>query len=86
MQDLDGFLHVNSQGEVRGLLVVFNPTEERRSKTLSVPLYYTGITKTARVSAPSDDTRYSHRILSRDYRVNIKVDLDPSSLQYFIIK
>ena len=86
MQDLDGFLHVNPQGEVRGLLVVFNPTEERRSKTLSVPLYYTGITKTARVSEPSDDTRYSHRILSRDYKVNIKVDLDPSSLQYFIIK
>ena len=86
MQDLDGFLHVKSQGKLRGLLVVFNPTLKRRTKTLAIPLYYTGLTKTALVSRPSDDTRYSKLTLSRDYKVNLKITLDPNSLDYFIIK
>ena len=86
MQDLDGFLHVKSEGKLRGLLVVFNPTLEVRTKTLTVPLYYTGLTKTALVSLPSDDTRYSVLTLTRDYKVRIKMTLNPNSLEYFIIK
>ena len=86
MQDLDSFLHVNPGERVRGLLVVFNPTSEKIMKTLSVPLYYTGLTKTALVSLPNDDTRFYQLTLSRDYKVNIKVMINPNSLQYFIIK
>ena len=69
-----------------GLLVVFNPTQARRTKTLRIPLYYSGLTKTAQVSGPSEDGGYSRLTLSRDYKVSIKVDLQPSSVQYFIIK
>ena len=66
--------------------MVFNPTSEKRRKSVSVPLYYTGLTKIALVSHPSDDTKYSQLTLSRDYKVNINVSISPNSLQYFIIK
>ena len=65
---------------------MFNPTSEKRRKSVSVPLYYTGLTKNALVSHPSDDTKYSQLTLSRDYKVNINVSINPNSLQYFIIK
>ena len=69
-----------------GLLVVFNPSTEKRRRSLTVPLYYTGLTKTARISLPSDDSSYSQVTLSRDYKVNIKIEINPNSLQYFVIK
>ena len=66
--------------------MVFNPTSKKRRKSLSVQLYYTGLTKTALISHPSDDTKYSQFTLSRDYKVNINILINPNSIQYFIIK
>ncbi|CAI8032348.1 hypothetical protein GBAR_LOCUS18287, partial [Geodia barretti] len=43
MQDFDCILHVNPFITNRGLAVVFNPTSTSLNFTLSLPLYYTGI-------------------------------------------
>ena len=42
--DFDSILHVNPFITNRGLAMVFNPTSSSLNFTLSLPLYYTGIT------------------------------------------
>ena len=67
-------------------MVIFNPTSEAISKRLAVPLYYTGLTKTALISGQSTDQRWTRHTLSRSYRVQVKVALQPQSLAYFVVK
>ena len=74
-RDVDWMLHVNpfpSSEEVpRGMLVAFNPLERDVTRELSVPLYYTGLDRTARVTiaggAPSE--------LELDRRWRVRVEL-----------
>jgi hypothetical protein len=40
---LDWMLHLLPEGNDRGMLVVFNPTDRDRSEELQVPLYYSGL-------------------------------------------
>ena len=47
-QDIDIILHAKAGAAVPGLLAIFNPTDAPvQSATLTIPLYYTGITGTA---------------------------------------
>ena len=84
MQGLDAWLHVNPATQYKGLLMVFNPTTDIIEKRIAVPLYYTGIVKTALVSEQGEGWRREH--LSRDYRVRVQVNLEPQSLTYYIFK
>ena len=67
------------------MILLFNPTSEIISKTIRVPLYYTGLTKTAQISRLKDDSKWSQFLLSRDFHVNIKVSLEPQSMAYMVI-
>lgn len=42
-RDVDLMLHVNPEIENKGMLIAFNPTDREITKTVKVPLYYTGI-------------------------------------------
>ena len=46
---LDYILHVNPDNKEKGMLLVFNPTSKTITKTLDIPLYYTGLTDTAEI-------------------------------------
>ncbi|WP_433259647.1 discoidin domain-containing protein (plasmid) [Streptosporangium sp. CA-135522] len=43
-QGIDAFMHARSNGNERALVAVFNQTDQPRTQTLTVPLYYTGMT------------------------------------------
>jgi len=45
----DGVLHVNAALPQKGLLLVFNPTDQDIIETLSLPLYYTRLSGSARI-------------------------------------
>ncbi|MFM7817897.1 MAG: hypothetical protein ACKPGI_13130, partial [Verrucomicrobiota bacterium] len=49
-RDVDWMLHVNPLGHEKGMLVAFNPLEESVTRTLRVPLHYTGLKDRARVT------------------------------------
>ena len=70
---------------VAGMILLFNPTSELISKTIRVPVYYTGLTKTAQISNLNDDSKWSQFFLSRDFHVNIRVSLEPQSMAYMVI-
>ena len=49
-QDWDGWLHVNPSLPTCGLAVLYNPLKEPIQRRVSIPLYYTGLSKEAMVS------------------------------------
>jgi len=83
-QGIDAFLHVNPRLREKGLMMVFNPTLEPVSDTLTVPLYYTGLTNTTLVlEQGTAGTSYS---LDRQYNVYIPVSLGPLNITWFIFQ
>ncbi|MGZ5423370.1 MAG: alpha-galactosidase [Candidatus Aminicenantales bacterium] len=83
-RDLDGFLHVNPRLTTKGLAAVFNPTDRTISREWTLPLYYTGLGATARVSEKGGPAR-TYR-LDRSYRISVAVSLPPRSLTWFTIE
>lgn len=49
-RDWDGFVHVNPLGKEKGLAFFYNPLPETITREVRVPLYYTGLSQTAKVS------------------------------------
>jgi len=75
-------LHVNPWLREKGLMMVFNPTLEHISDTLTVPLYYTGLTNTTHVShGGASSVVYT---LDRLYNVRVPVSLAPLNLTWYI--
>ena len=54
---LDWMLHVNPKLQERAFLSVYNPTAREMSKTISVPLYYSGLRGSAKISANDGEPR-----------------------------
>lgn len=49
-RDWDGILHANPAGREKGLAFFYNPLTEDITRQIRLPLYYTGLRKSARVS------------------------------------
>jgi hypothetical protein len=48
-RDIDAILHVNPQLPVKGLAMVYNPLDVEVTRTLTLPLYYTGLVENVMV-------------------------------------
>ena len=83
-RDLDYWLNVNPGGEEKGLLMVFNPTDQPISKTLTVPLYYTGLTDG--VTVEMRDGRRDQLELDRDYSLELRVEVLAQDYYWVIFK
>jgi hypothetical protein len=82
--DWDGWLHVNPQGKEKGLLMVFNPLKQEIRPTLSIPLYYTGLTDTAKVRQ-QDGPPFSCK-LTRDYHIELPVTIPARGFNWFVLE
>jgi hypothetical protein len=83
-RDWDGILHVNPQLKTKGLLMLFNPTGEKIIRTIKVPLYYTGLSKTAYMREKEGMSK--PYILNRDYEVELNVTLEAGSYSWWVIQ
>lgn len=83
-RDWDGILHVNPQLPTKGLLMLYNPLKTSITRTISLPLYYTGLTTMATVRDAKGVL--SKHTLSRDYSINITVTLQPESYSWYEVK
>ena len=83
-RDWDGWLHVNPQLKEKGLLMLFNPTQKTINKTIKIPLYYTGLTKTARIREKENNSKSF--ILDRSYEVELPISLAANSYSWWIIE
>ena len=83
-RDLDYILHVDPAGKEKGLLMVYNPLDTAISKSLHIPLYYTGKTTTAEVSERDGPPR--QLTLDREYDVELTVEIAARGVTWFVIQ
>jgi hypothetical protein len=83
-RDMDCLLHVNPQLAEKGLVLFFNPLGESLTRTVRLPLYYTGLSEAAwlREQDVQEPQRY---LLDRDYSVQVTVTLPPRGFTWFVI-
>jgi hypothetical protein len=83
-RDWDGWMHVNPQLKEKGLMLFFNPTKKPINRTISLPLYYTGLTKEARiVDAKGLVQKYT---LNRDYTIDFTLTIPADGYNWFVIE
>ena len=83
-RDWDGWMHVNPALAQKGLMMLFNPTQEAITRTISLPLYYTGLSKTAMVKdAKGVSKTYT---LNRDYTIDFTFTIAADSYSWYVIE
>jgi hypothetical protein len=83
-RDWDGWLHVNPQLKEKGLLMLFNPLKKDITRTIKVPLYYTGLKDVAKIIF--ENGRIMAQRLSRNYETEITVTIKAESYTWIIIQ
>ena len=83
-RDFDCILHVNPQLKIKGLALVYNPTSQTIKKQLKLPLYYTGLTDSARIR--EQEGKFKSYKLDRHYNVILDIDIAPQSVTWYIIE
>ena len=83
-KDWDGMMHVNPNLRDKGLVMVYNPTDEDITRTVTLPLYYTGLTKKATIL--EKDGKARKVTLDRDYNVTVKVTIPANGYNWFVIR
>ncbi|HUW60248.1 MAG TPA: alpha-galactosidase [Candidatus Bathyarchaeia archaeon] len=86
---IDCMMHVRNPepddpDRTRALVMVFNPTLKKQRERLRLPLYYTGLTETARVQ--EQDGRGRTVEIDRDYSIEIPVRMKPKSITWFVVE
>ncbi|MBQ5785893.1 MAG: alpha-galactosidase, partial [Alistipes sp.] len=83
-RDWDGIMHVNPQLEQKGLALFFNPTDEEITRTIKLPLYYTGLEKKAYISEHGNRSKVYK--LNRDYTVDLKINIPANGYTWYVIE
>ncbi len=76
-RDWDGILHVNPELDVKGMALVFNPLKTDIEREITLPLYYTGLSTSAKVKV--GDAKAANYKLARDYTIKVKVTIPAES-------
>ena len=83
-RDFDAILNVNPTLAEKGMAIIHNPLDEPISRTIRLPLYYTGLTRRARVREKDGPPRtYT---LERDYTIKVKVTLPARGMTWLIVE
>ena len=83
-RDWDGFLHVDPAGNEKGLLMLFNPLSKTITRTIRIPVYYTGLHKQVKIidSLGKPETL----TVSRDYYIELTTTIPAKSYQWYVLK
>lgn len=82
--DWDGIMHVNPQLKEKGLIMLYNPLKDKITRTIKVPLYYTGLKTTATFSERGKRKRIIK--LNRDYTADLTFTIEAESNTWFIVE
>jgi len=81
-RDWDGLLHVNPALKEKGFLMLYNPLKEKITRTVKVPLYYTGLTHEATFSEKGGGSFVLP--LDRNYEVELTFTIEPEDYTWFL--
>jgi len=83
-RDWDGILHVNPSGNEKGFLMLYNPLNVPITRTIFVPVYYTGLNSKAQVEDSKGKVKTV--LISRDYEITLSVTIPAKGYNYYILK
>ena len=83
-RDWDGIMHVNPRLEQKALAMFYNPTDKDMVRTINVPLYYTGLSKVARIREQEGKSRTYK--LNRDYSVTLQVTIPAGGYTWYVVE
>ncbi len=83
-RDLDAILHVNPQLPEKGFAMVYSPLNVPVTRTLTLPLYYTGLTHTAMIRE-RDGEKHSYR-LNGKAEVEVPVSVPALGFTWLIVE
>lgn len=83
-RDWDGIMHVNPSLPIKGMILLYNPLGEKITRSIKLPLYYTGLTSQAMVQ--EKEGKVYKAILNRNYEIELKFELEPGTYTWFLIK
>ncbi|WP_153797749.1 alpha-galactosidase [Foetidibacter luteolus] len=83
-RDWDGVLHVNPQLKTKGLLMLYNPLKQQITRTIKLPLYYTGLTAVASIREKEGASKKYN--LTRNYEVELTFAIAPESYTWFVVE
>jgi len=80
-RDWDGILHVDPSRETCGLFMLYNPLDQPMTRTIRVPVYYTGLQQLAWVCQGEGPARALR--VDRDYMVELTVHIPAKSHAWY---
>lgn len=83
-RDWDGILHVNPQLDTKGLLMLYNPLKEPITRSISIPLYYTGLTTTAKVRKKNGKPVVMQ--LNRQYEIELTFTIEGGGYTWYTLE
>ena len=83
-RDIDMMLHVNPAIENKGMLIAFNPTGAPITKTVKIPLYYTGIKGNAVITG--GDGKESRIALGENAAAEIEMSIPAGGFGWYQIR
>ena len=83
-RSIDCVLHVNAQINPSGLAMLYNPTRKPQQMTLKLPLYYTGLSETAKIREKEGEPKQYK--IDRNYNIEIPIKMTANSVSYLVIE
>jgi hypothetical protein len=83
-RDWDGWMHVDPLGTDKAFVILFNPTNISITRTIILPMYYTGITGTAKF-IDSDGLAFKQNV-NADHQIQIAVTIPAGSYKWMVIR
>ncbi len=83
-RDIDGIMHVNPQLPQRALAMFYNPLPVEATRSIRLPLYYTGLTDTARIR--QEDAAGQTVKLDREFGVTLPVTVPAQGCTWLIVE
>lgn len=83
-RDWDGILHVSPNSKVKGFVVLYNPLKQTIKRQIQLPLYYTGLRKTASVS--NEEKPKKQYVLDEKQQIRLDISLAPESYTWYTIE
>jgi hypothetical protein len=80
----DGWMMVNNKLENKGMILLFNPLKEDIFEKIIIPLYYTGLTKSAFVR--EKEGKLKKYPLNRKYEIELPIKIPAESYTWFVVK
>ena len=83
-RDWDGILHVNPKLKTKGLLMLYNPLKEKITRTIKLPLYYTGLVQSVTISEKGLNPQTKR--LNNKGEVEFTFSVGPEDYIWFVIE